>query len=146
MQAALAVIRTQGPLAVLARLLPRERWSAFLVTPVTLLRWHRELVQRRWTYRHRPGRRRGLDLSVVDLVLRMARENPRWGYHRIVGECAKLSVQVSPTSVRNILRAHTNGAPSPPGDGAPSEGWSAGQLVTAPLADATFGRAASFLM
>ena len=48
-------------LAALARLLPRERWSAFLVTPATLLRWHRDLVRRRWTYPHRPGRRRGLD-------------------------------------------------------------------------------------
>src|SRR5512133_772821 len=47
-------------LAVLARLLPRERWSVFLVTPGTLLRWHRDLVRRRWTYPHRPGRRRGM--------------------------------------------------------------------------------------
>jgi putative transposase len=66
-------------LAVLANLLPRERWSAFLVTPSTLLRWHRELVRRRGTYPHRRGRRRGLDPSVVELVLRLARENPRWG-------------------------------------------------------------------
>jgi hypothetical protein len=83
-------------LAVLARLLPRDRWSAFLVTPATLLRWHRELVRRRWTYPHRHGRR-GLDPAVVDLVLRLARENPRWGYQRIVGECAKLGVTVSAT-------------------------------------------------
>src|SRR5829696_8015590 len=47
-------------LAVLARLLPRERWSAFLVTPATLLRWHRDLVRRRWTYPHRLGRPRVL--------------------------------------------------------------------------------------
>src|SRR5512132_2478224 len=93
-------------LAVLARLLPRERWSAFLVTPATLLRWHRELVRRRWTYPHRPGGWRGLDSSVVDLVLRIARENPRWGYQRIAGECAKLGVTVSATSVRNVLRRH----------------------------------------
>jgi putative transposase len=75
-------------LAVLARLLPRERWSALLVTPATLLRWHLDLVRRRWTYPHRPGRQRGRELSVVDLVLRLARENPRWGYQRITGECA----------------------------------------------------------
>src|SRR5829696_4460539 len=56
-------------LAVLARLLPRERWSAFLVTPATLLRWHRDLVRRRWTYPHRQGRRRGLDPSIIQLVL-----------------------------------------------------------------------------
>ena len=99
-------------LAVLARLLPRERWSAFLVTPATLLRWDRELVRRRWTYPHWPGGRRGLDSSVVDLVLRIARENPRWGYQRIAGECAKLGVTVSATSVRNVLRRHRLG-PAP---------------------------------
>jgi transposase InsO family protein len=99
-------------LAVLARLLPRGRWSAFLVTPATLLRWRQELVRRRWTYPHRPGRRRGLDPSVVDLVLRLARENPRWGYQRIAGECAKLGVAVSATSVRNILGRHRLG-PAP---------------------------------
>ena len=94
---------------MLARLLSRERWSAFLVTPAPLLRWHRELVRRRWTYPHRPRRRRGLDPSVVDLVQRLARENPHWGYQRIAGECAKLGSQVSPTSVRNILRRHRLG-------------------------------------
>src|SRR6266536_5858867 len=66
-------------LAVLAKLLPRDRWPIFLVTPPTLLRWHRELIRRRWTYPTR-GRRRGLDPQAVDLVLRLARENPRWGY------------------------------------------------------------------
>jgi putative transposase len=99
-------------LAVLARLLPRERWSAFLVTPATLLGWHRELVRRRWTYPRRPCRRRGLDPSVVDLVLRLARENPRWGYQRIAGECAKLEVAVSATSIRTILCRHRLG-PAP---------------------------------
>ena len=72
-------------LAAVARVLPRERWAAFLVTPSTLLRWHRELVARRWTYPHSGGGRRGLDLEIVELVLRLARENPRWGYVRIVG-------------------------------------------------------------
>ena len=99
-------------LAALARLLPRERWQAFLVTPGTLLRWHRELVTRRWTYRHTGRARQGLDPEVVDLVVRMARENPRWGYVRIVGECRKLSVRVSATSVRRILRRHRIG-PAP---------------------------------
>src|SRR3984893_7684021 len=99
-------------LATLARLLPRERWSAFLVTPATLLRWHRELVQRRWTYRREPRVRRGLDQAVVELVLRLARENPRWGYLRICGECAKLGMKVSSTSVRNVLRRNGLG-PAP---------------------------------
>jgi hypothetical protein len=66
-------------LATLARLLPRERWSAFLVTPATLLRWHREAVRRQWTYAREPRIRRGLDPAVVELVLRLARENSRRG-------------------------------------------------------------------
>src|SRR6266480_3766692 len=99
-------------LATLARLLSRERWSAFLVTPATLLRWHRELVRRRWTYRRELRVQRGLDPALVELVVRLARENPRWGYLRIRGECAKLGVEVSGTSVRNILRRHGLG-PAP---------------------------------
>jgi transposase len=98
-------------LAAMAKLLPRDRWPIFLVTPSTLLRWHRELIRRRWTYPTR-GRRRGLDTQVVDLVLRMARENPRWGYLRIVGECRKLGVRISATSVRTILLRHRLG-PAP---------------------------------
>jgi hypothetical protein len=66
-------------LAALSRLLPRPRWSVFFVTPATLLRWHRELVARRWTYpRARPGRP-PVDAQVRDLVLRLAAENPRGG-------------------------------------------------------------------
>jgi putative transposase len=64
-------------LATLAKLLPRDRWTIFLVTPSTLLRWHRELIRRRWTYPARSDGRRALDPEVVDLVLRLARENPR---------------------------------------------------------------------
>jgi len=90
----------------LARLLPRQRWPVFLVTPSTLLRWHRELVARRWTYRHTGRDRPGLDEQVVELVVRLARENPRWGYLRIVGECRKLGIRVSATPVRRILRGH----------------------------------------
>jgi putative transposase len=99
-------------LATLAKLLPRDRWPIFLVTPSTLLRWHRELIRRRWTYPTNGRRRRGLDPEVVDLVLRLARENPRWGYLRIVGECRKLGIRVSATSVRTILRRHHLG-PAP---------------------------------
>src|SRR5437899_4635531 len=99
-------------LATLARLLPRERWSAVLVTPATLLRWHRELVRRRWTYARKARVHRRLDPALAELVLRLARENPRWGYLRICGECAKLGVRVSATSVRNILRRHGLG-PAP---------------------------------
>jgi putative transposase len=98
-------------LATLAKLLARDRWSIFLVTPATLLRWHRDLVRRRWTY-PTTRRRRGLAPEVVEAVVRLARENPRWGYLRIVGECRKLSIVVSATSVRTILRRHRLG-PAP---------------------------------
>jgi hypothetical protein len=108
------------PLATLAQLLPRPRWSAFLVTPTTLLRWHRELIRRHWTHPHQ-GRGRRLDDATVELVLRLARENPRWGYLRIVGECRKLQVQVSATSVRTIPRSHGLG-PAPRRSAGPS--WS----------------------
>jgi transposase len=94
-------------LATLARLLSRERWAVFLVTPATLLRWHRELVARSWTYpRHGWPAPNALDDEVVALVFRLAQENPRWGYLRIVGECRKLGVAISATSVRNVLRRH----------------------------------------
>jgi putative transposase len=98
-------------LATLAKLLPRDRWKVFLVTPSTLLRWHRDLIRYRWTYPV-TGRPRRLDPEVVELVLRMARDNERWGYLRIVGECRKLGVTVSATSVRTILRRHRLG-PAP---------------------------------
>src|ERR1019366_5620438 len=93
-------------LATLARLLSRERWAVFLVTPATLLRWHRELVAPSWTYPRGGKAMNALADDVVALVLRLARENPRWGYVRIVGECRKLGVAVSATSVRNVLRPH----------------------------------------
>jgi transposase len=94
-------------LSSLARLLSRERWGIFLVTPATLLRWHRDLVARSWSYPHRNRRAlNALDEEVVALVLRLARENRRWGYLRIVGECRKLGVTVSATSVRNTLRRY----------------------------------------
>jgi transposase len=92
--------------AALAQLVPRERWVAFLVTPQTILRWHRALVRRRWTYPHRRGGRPTLPVETVNLIVRLARENPRWGYLRIVGELKKLGVTVSKTSVAAVLRRH----------------------------------------
>jgi putative transposase len=67
-------------LAAASRLLPRERWSVFLVSPQTLLRWHRELVARKWTYQRRAAGRPPIDPKLRELVLRLARENPRWGW------------------------------------------------------------------
>jgi hypothetical protein len=90
-------------LAALSRSLPRSRWASFLVRPDTLLRWHRQLVARRWTYSHvRPGRP-PLESSVGALILRLARENQLWGYRRIVGELKGPGVMVSPTTVRKVL-------------------------------------------
>jgi transposase InsO family protein len=99
-------------LASLARLLPREQWRIFLPTPATLLRWHRELVARRWTFPHTGRRRGGLPEETIELVLRLARENTRWGCLRIVGQARKVGVRVSATSVRAILRRHGLG-PAP---------------------------------
>lgn len=100
-------------LASLARMLPRERWSSFLVSPSTLMRWHRELVRKKWTY-GRTGMqgRPPIDPAVSALLLRMARENPRWGCVRISGELAKLGIRVGATTIRSILRRHGLG-PSP---------------------------------
>ena len=92
-------------LAALSRLLPRRNWEVFLVWPETLLRWHRRLVTRRWTYPHRRPGRPPLGREVRELVLRLARENASWGYLRIVGELRKRGIAVSATSVRNILAA-----------------------------------------
>jgi putative transposase len=66
-------------IAALARLLPHRRRHGFVVTPATLLRWHRELVRRRWTYPQRRSGRPSTGSELRDLVLRLARENPRWG-------------------------------------------------------------------
>jgi putative transposase len=92
-------------LAALSRVLPRRSWRAFLVRPETLLRWHRRLVAKHWTYPHRRPGRPPIGDEVRELVLRLARENPSWGYLRIVGELRKLGIDVSATLVRNVLRA-----------------------------------------
>ena len=92
-------------LAALSRSLPRSAWTVLSVSPRTLLRWHARLVARRWRYRQtRPGRP-PLAQQTRELVLRLARENPTWGYQRIVGELRGLGIAVSATSVRAILAA-----------------------------------------
>jgi hypothetical protein len=80
-------------LAAASRLLSRPTWASFVVKPAALLDWHRRLVARRWTYR-RVGRK-PIGGDVRALILRLARENPRWGYQRIVGELLGLGVVVS---------------------------------------------------
>jgi putative transposase len=91
-------------LAAISRALPRAQWSCFLVTPQTLLRWHRRLVAGTWTYPRRG--RPPLDPDVQHLIIRLATENPRWGYQRIKGELLRLGVQVSATAIRTTLRSH----------------------------------------
>jgi hypothetical protein len=81
-------------LAALSRVMSRRSWQAFLVTPETLLRWHRRIVARRWTYPHRRPGRPSLEPQVRELILRLARENSDWGYVRIVGELRKLGIAV----------------------------------------------------
>jgi transposase InsO family protein len=91
-------------LAAASRAMSRSRWTSFIVRPETLLRWHRELVRKKWTYRRtgHPGRP-PVDADVRDLVVRLGRENPRWGYQRIRGELLKLGIRISATTVRTIL-------------------------------------------
>ena len=90
-------------LAALSRSVPRAAWPSFPVKPETLLGWHRQLVARRWTYRHRKPGRPPLERSLRMLILRLARENPHWGYRRIVGELKGVGVTVSATAVRKVL-------------------------------------------
>jgi putative transposase len=76
------------------------------VQPETLLRWHRRLVAGAWTYPHRQIGRPPLDPDVQQLIVRLATENPRWGYQRIKGELQRLGVHVSATAIRTTLRRH----------------------------------------
>jgi putative transposase len=90
-------------LATLSRLLPRPQWAAFFVTPATLLRWHRQLIARHWTYpRARPGRP-SVAAQIRQLVLRLAAENASWGHRRIQGELVGLGYQVAASTVWKIL-------------------------------------------
>jgi transposase InsO family protein len=90
-------------LAAAACHLPRSSRGVLVVTPRTLLRWHQGLVRRKWRQAAGQRGRPGLPAEVRELVLRLARENPRWGHRRICGELAKLGFRVSPTSIRRLL-------------------------------------------
>jgi putative transposase len=105
-------------LTALARLVGRDRWSIFVVKPETLLRWHRRLVANHWTYPHRPGRP-STTVEIRRLIMRLARENPTWGYRRIHGELARLGITIAASTVWRILK-HAGIDPAP---GRNSESW-----------------------
>ena len=110
-------------LSALSRPLPSPYWSSLLPSPETLLRWHRELVRRRWAaYRSRPRRPQPIDRRARrETIVRLAEENPRWGYRRIQGELLKLGMRCSHLTVVRVLSHHRlgpapHGALSAPGD------------------------------
>jgi putative transposase len=132
--------------SALARLLEPKRRAGLIVTPATLFRWHRDLATKRWRHPHRRPGRPPIASETRDLILRIARENPRWGYPRISGELDKLAITVSPGSVRRVLlRAGLK--PAPRRDGPtlagitrnPTGMWVAQQARNLALADALDG-------
>jgi putative transposase len=92
-------------IAALVRRLPRHRRIGLLVTPATILRWHRRLVAHRWTTSHpRPGRP-PIPAGLRALTARLATENPTWGYRRVYGELAGLGYKIGASTVWKILNA-----------------------------------------
>ena len=110
-------------LALLAGTLPIERLAGMrlIVTPGTIMRWHRDIVRRRWARLSRQGRsgRPATHRNVRSVVLRLARENEAWGYRRIHGELASLGITVAPSTVWQILK-NAGISPAPRRDG---PGW-----------------------
>lgn len=103
-------------LAALARALPKARRHGWLVTPDTLLRWHRRLIARHWTQPNRPPGRPSTASEIRQLIVQMATDNPTWGYRRIAGELSRLGHSIAATTIWNVLpppRSHPH-QPAPP--------------------------------
>jgi putative transposase len=108
--------------------------SLFLFSPETVLRWHRELVRRKWTFRHRPAQGRPrIAVELEALIMRLARENPRWGYSKIEGELRKLGYRIGRSTIRAVLKRHS--IPASPSRTRKSSTWRA-HLASAPAAPA----------
>jgi putative transposase len=90
-------------LAAASRVLPKKRWAALFVRPETVMRWHRALLARRWTYSRQQGRP-PMPGEIRRLVVRLATENETWGYRRIQGELKQLGIQIAPSTVWAILK------------------------------------------
>jgi putative transposase len=92
--------------AALAQFVPRRRWAQVFPVTATLLAWHRKLVARKYdtSMHRRPGRPKAVR-SIARAAIRLARENPLWGYRRIHGELTKLGATLAPSTVYEILRA-----------------------------------------
>ena len=89
--------------SALAGLLSPERRAGLIVSRATLVRWHRDLARKRWCHPSRDPGRPATATATRDLIMRLARENPGWGHQRISGELAKLTITVSPSTVRRIM-------------------------------------------
>jgi putative transposase len=106
-------------LAALSRLLPRPRWSTFMVTPETLLGWHRRMVRRRWSYPAQGRGRPSVPQQVQTLIVRLATENPRWATSASAGSCCALAARFpqapSPGSCARTVSSRRRDQPPPRG-------------------------------
>ena len=102
--------------ATLSREVPRKRWGAFGFSPKTVLRWHRELVAAKWTFRHKRMGRPPIDPELAALIVKMAKNSSDWGCYRVRGELQGLGIRVGVTTIRRILR-RAGVPPAPRRDG-----------------------------